>query len=266
MFALDTHQVPATVAELSAVIERSVRRIVSLSKPEPILIDGELPKLSAVTVNLTGSVVSDETPPTSAAVGPVEDGPTVESLRVFAAPINARGVSAELEVNAAGVVFAHGKSADGRVVVTVKSAVDGSVRFRIVKRELEAAILAAAKTATASAGVAVQAVDVNLTSVGPRTVDVLLSITVKKFVTAVIRVSGRLAVDDQMVATATGLKVDGDGIAGSVAAGFIRPQLQKINGQNLSLFQFSIGDLRLRDVAVSTAGGLQIDASFGGPA
>jgi hypothetical protein len=262
MIILDATDLPATAEQLTSLVDRFVRRYVDRLGPAAVKIDGQMPRLSRVMLDLSGGIVSPNRPPEAEPAGPVVDGPVVDSLSVSAHPITVQGASADFDVSATGVTFATGKSADGKLLATLKSAAEGSLKFKIARKQLEAAILTAAKTATAAAGVEIKAVDLQLTSAGPRTVNVLLAITVKKFMTAVVKVSGRLSVDDLMVASATGLKVDGDGMAGSIAAGFIRPHLQTI--EKAGVFDLSIGGISVRDLAITTTDGLQLDATFGG--
>jgi hypothetical protein len=262
MILFDATDLPATAEQLTLLVDRFLRRSVDRLGPASVKIDGQLPRLTRVVLDLSGGVVSTTHPPEAEPAGPVVDGPVVDSLTMSAHPITVQGASADFDLSATGVTFATGKSADGKLLATLKSAIDGSLTFKIAKKQIEAAILTAAKTATATAGVEIKAVDVQLTSAGPRTVDVLLSITVKKFMTAVVKVSGRLSVNDQMVASATGPKVDGEGMAGSIAAGFIRPHLPKIHDTRISFLP--IGGMSVRDLSFTTIDGLQLDAKFGG--
>ena len=75
--------------------------------------------------------------------------------------------------------------------------------------------------------------------------------------------TGRVTVDDALTATVSGLTVDGSGMAATAAAAVIRPQLRKADGHSFPLSTVDLGGVRLRDVAVDTADGLRVTASFG---
>jgi hypothetical protein len=66
-----------------------------------------------------------------------------------------------------------------------------------------------------------------------------------------------------MVATASNLTADGDGMVGNIAVSFIRPHLTKLNGTPLPLLAFSLGSVKLRSINVATDDGLRITAEFG---
>src|SRR5207248_738702 len=112
--------------------------------------------------------------------------------------------------------------------------------------------------------VTIQDLELKLVSQGPRTVDVQVRVKAKKLVmSGTVIVKGRLEIDDALVAKASNLSCDGEGMFGNMAAGMIQGTLRAQEGRRFPLTTFSLGGLALRDVRISTANGLSIAAEVG---
>lgn len=265
MFVFDTDQIPATSAQLTADITSSLRRKIKLPLgASPVAVAGELPNLASLAVDVSDGVIDTNQPlPDPTVPQNAEPGPTAASLVIRGHPITIEEVALEFDLSASDVVFAYARNDRQELIATLRDAAHGHLSVRIDHEHLEQAILFVAKKVAASSGVAIQKVSASLTSVNPTTVDVLLNVTAKKLVTAMLRISGRLSVDDRLTASATNLNAQGDGMVGGIAANFIRPHLQQLNGQPLPLLAFSLGNVRLRGIKVQTDDGVQIAADFG---
>ena len=228
-----------------------------------VRIVGDPPAFLAVDIDLSGGRIDAAAPPDVTPVGTAEPGPSIASLRVKADPITIRGVPATIRFAASGVACAIDRNAAGTIMVTLANATDGSLVAHVAPADLDAALLQAARAGAQPHGVDVQSVRSQWTAVTPRDLDVALDLTARKIVKFTVRVAGRLSVDDAMTATATNLKVDGTGMAAGFAAGVLRSQLKKLEGQRLPLTRFNLGAARLRDVAVDTVAGLSIRTTFG---
>jgi hypothetical protein len=265
MFILDTDQIPTTTKELTRAITASLRRSIMLSsKAVPVVLIGELPNLKSLAVDVSdGQVDPDQPLPDPTPPKETQSGPSTESFTILGHPISLEGVPLQFDLSAKNVTFAYARNAQGKLIATLQDAADGRLEVQMDHEHLENAILSIAQKVGASSGVTIQKVSAKLVSINPTTADVVLNITAKKFVTAIVRISGRLSINDQMVATATNLNAEGDGMVAGIAVGFIRPHLQQINNQPLPLLAFSLGNVKLRGVEVKTADGLQISARFG---
>ncbi len=84
----------------------------------------------------------------------------------------------------------------------------------------------------------------------------------KMFFATTIELKAKLAVDDDLNATVSGLKCTGDGAIGSLACGFLAPHLQKLEGRSFPLMALSLGEVRLRDVRLSAGDQLTVSAEF----
>ena len=128
---------------------------------------------------------------------------------------------------------------------------------------MDNALLLLAKKFTARQSVEILKVQTTLNSASPTDLNVLIKITAKKFMTAVVDISGQIEIDDRMRITGSKLKASSSGIAGNVAVGLLQPQLNKLEGRPLPLLNFSLGKMKLRGVAIDTTDGLALTASFG---
>jgi hypothetical protein len=263
MFPLDTAIVPTTSQAWHDALVAAIRLWIEV--PPIVQLDGEVPHFDRLTVDLSGgTLVSVEGPNVSIVDQPVP-GPTIAQIGVAARHLSIRGIPVVLDLAATSVETAVGHNAAGKAAVTITSAADGQTSVAIAARDLDSALLQLARAGSAPHGVEILAVKFQFTPHGPRDLDVALDLTAKKFVKFTVRVTGRLSVDDTLTATATNLKVDGSGMAAGFAAGILRSQLAKLEGQGLRLMAFNLGDVRLRDVSVDVTDGLALRAAFGAP-
>jgi hypothetical protein len=265
MFAFTTTRIPSTSEELATAITNGLRRRIRLpAGVGPVTVTGDLPKLELLKVDVSqGEISADQPLPDPTAPADAQAGPMADDFIIAGHPISIADIPLEFDLSAKAVTFAYGNNGDGELIATLAEASDGQLAVQLDHDHLEAAILLIARKLAASSGVSIVSVATTLTSVDSSTVDVKLNITAKKFVTAQLRISGRLSVDQNMVATASNLTADGDGMVGGIAVAFIRPQLQKLNGTPLPLLAFSLGSVKLRSVKVQTQDGLRITAEFG---
>jgi hypothetical protein len=265
MFILETDQIPTTTQQLTAAIEASLRKAIRLPDAStPVVITGTLPNLSSMVVDVSRGQIDPSQPLPDPTI-PVDQhtGPTAESFNILGDPVSIADVALLFKLSARRVAFAYGHNTAGELVAILSEAAAGQLVVDIDKSQLDATILKVAQRLSASSGVSIVKVQPTLTSISPTEMDVLLQITARKFVTAVIRVSGRLSIDNQLVARASNLSAEGDGMVAGIAVNFIRPHLTKMNNQPLPLMAFALGKVKLRGVQVHTESGLKISAAFG---
>jgi hypothetical protein len=265
MFVFTTSQIPRSSDELAAAIAAGLcRRIRLASGASPVTIAGETPALSSLEVDVSnGSISTDQPMPDPTPPADPQAGPTAASFVIRGHPILIENIPIEFDLSAKQVAFTYGRNGQRELIATLSQASDGHIAVQLDHEHLESAILFIAKKLAASSGVAIISVTTMLSSISPTTVDVKLNITAKKFVTAQLRITGRLSVNERMVATASNLTADGDGMVGNIAVSFIRPHLTKLNGTPLPLLAFSLGSVKLRSINVATDDGLRITAEFG---
>ena len=67
---------------------------------------------------------------------------------------------------------------------------------------------------------------------------------------AALRITGAVDLDDELNARISELDCTGDGAIASVACGILKPQLQQLNGRVFPLMSLPLGEVRLRDVRI----------------
>ena len=265
MFIFTTDHIPETSAELTAAITAFLQTWIKLpSSATPVAIAGDVPAVSSMTIDVSGGLISVDNPPTFAKLsGDSAPGPTACIFTITGHPVSISDIPLQFDLSATNAVFAYGRNAKNQLIATLQDASDGKLSLHISHDDLESAALRITRH-FAGGNVTIQKLDIQLKSVSPTELNVLLTITAKKFVSAIVKVSGRIHIDEQMVATATNLKADAEGMVGSIAANMLQPHLLALESKPLPLMTFSLGNVTIRDVKIDTAQGLQISASFGG--
>ena len=264
MLPLDSVATPTTADGWRDAITDAVAR--RLTGTPTVRVTGVPPTLDAVEVDASGCTLVDLDQPDVLATTPYTDRVGVGRLAVTADPITVRGIAARLDLSADRAAFELARNGGGLLVAAVADAAAGRVTVRLAPADLDAAVLAAARGGAAEHGVDVRAAHVTLAARSPRDLDVVVELTVKKFVTFPLRVAGRVVIDDALTATLSNLTVDGTGMAAKAASAVIRPLLGKANGHNVPLASRGPGTVRLRDVSVDVTDGLRVTATFGGGA
>ena len=196
---------------------------------------------------------------------PVADSAAVvaERLEIIGAPLDFEGTPLEVRVEAerAEMRFA-GEPADGALVLA--DAAGGFVSVAVAHADLESLLHRLATQAAEKQGVEIKKTKLELTAHGPRALSFRCEVTAKIFVmSADLSLSGSLDVDDQLNARVSGLTLGGDAMITKLAAGFVRPQLDKLEGRVIPLLALAPGGLKLRDVEIEVRDGLEIRAKFG---
>ena len=260
MLPLAAEKFPVTPDELAAAVTAGfAARGVEV---ESLRAEGAaLSELAVLTVGLTGARFTRGFRISSK---PVTDAAAVliERLEITGAPLEFEGtpLSVRVEAERAELRFA-GEPGDGALVLA--GAASGSVVLAVAQSALENLLHRLAKDAAEKQGVEVKKTTLELTARGPRALAFRCAVTAKMFVlSADLSLSGNLDVDDQLNARVSGLTLGGDAMITKLAAGFVRPQLDKLEGRVIPLLAMAPGGLQLRDVEISTREGLEVRAKF----
>jgi hypothetical protein len=232
-------------------------------KPREVVAAGPFPKLDELRIDLTGASAPADRPqvkPGQALSGEIE----AQSLRLLGKPIKVADLPLELELQARD---AHLRefSAEGadRILVLQRGA--GRLHVEIGREELRQLLLAAGNKAAQQRGAEIKELKLDLTATDPRTVNLRAEVVAKfGFVKATLSLTGRAQLDDQLRLHLSNLDVQGSGLASSLAVGLIRPQLEKLQREPISLAALPLGALKLRDVRITTGARIRLEADFGG--
>ncbi len=265
MLPLPSPTFPPDSETLRAALEESLARVVRPAGPMVTVEDAGYPKLAALRISLDGANAGERPPPRpQPPVGPVEPGLQVENFMVTGRPILIQRARVELACTARDVRLGQGRDRDGNLLLLLQEAAEGNVEVAVALSDLEALVLAGAKSEAAKQGVTVESVQIELQARTERALDVVVQVRAKKlFLTAAVRIGGSVAIDEQLIARLSGLECAGDGTLGTLACGFIAPHLQRFNGREFSLMALPLGEVKLRDVKIAAGRELRVTAEFG---
>ncbi len=250
---------------MRAALEESLRRVVTPAGPMVAVEENSYPELAAIRVSLDGANAGEHPPPRpEPAVGPVEPALRVAHFEVSGRPLLVQRAKVDLLCVARDVQLGQGRDKDGNVLLLLQDAAEGNVEVALALTDLEALVLAGAKAEAANQGVKVESVRIDLRARSERALDVAVHVSAKKlFLSAALKISGSVAIDEQLNARLSGLECAGDGTLGTLACGFITPHLQRFNGREISLMALPLGELKLRDVRIAAGRELRVTAQFG---
>jgi hypothetical protein len=264
MFPLQRESFPQDSETLRVALEESLRAVVRPAGQMVKVEDAGYPKLAALRISLDGAQTGDRPPPRPQPVGPVSPALEVQDFEISANPLLVQRARVQLACSARDLRLGQGSDRDRNVLLLLQDAADGNIEVAVALTDLEALVLAGAKAEAAKQGVTVEEVRIELRARSEHALDVTVHVRARKlFLTAAVRISGSAAIDEQLTAHLSGLECAGDGTLGTLACGFIAPQLERYNGREFSLMALPLGDVKLRDVRIATGKELRITAAFG---
>jgi hypothetical protein len=265
MFPLEDKTFPANAAALRDALEKSLRRVVHPSGQMVTVEEKQYPELAAIRVSLDGANAIEGPPPRpEALVGAVEPGLQVAHFEISGRSILIRRAKVDLSCTARDVRLGQGRDKKGNVVLLLQDAAEGKLEVSVASADLEALLLAGAKAEAAKQGVTVERARIELRSRSARALDAVVHLQAKKlFLSASLRISGSVEVDQQLNARLTDLECSGNGTLGTLACGFIAPHLARFNGREFSLMALPLGDVKLRELRIEAGRELRLTARFG---
>ena len=265
MFPLNTDTFPATAAELGRQLNDSLRGLFGLNR-DPVEIHAKsYPHLEFLNVSLDDAVLPDRPPAMPSVAGTPEPALTIDSFSVSASPLSVGPASVDFELSAQGVDLHRAIDRSGHLLLLLHKAANGRVEISVGVSDLEALIAEIAKAEAGKHGVNVDSVQLSLRSRSPRSLAAEVRLRARKlFVSASLRITGQLDLDEQLNAKISGLDCTGDGAIASVACGILKPHLQKLEGREFPLMSLPLGEVRLRDVRIAAGDKLSVTAEFGG--
>jgi hypothetical protein len=265
MFPLRRQTLPADSEALREALEESLRQVLAPAGPMVTVEEKSYPDLTAVRVSLDRAKAGDRPPPRpSPPVGPVEPALRIEHFEILARPLLVQGAAVELSCTARDVRIGQGRDKEGNVLLLLQNAADGNVEISTALTDLEAIVLAGAKAEAAKQGVTVEEVRIELRARSERALDAVVHVRAKKlFLSATVRISGGVEIDQDLKARLSGLDCAGEGTLGTLACSFLTPQLQRFNGREFSLMALPLGEVKLRDVRIAAGRDLRVTAAFG---
>jgi hypothetical protein len=263
---------PGNTSEFVACVRELLAQGVA-ARADAVQVVGEFPAMGGLTIDVTGATPLEHPAGRwlDGAGGAVVSDFSVEALTVIGRPFGDAARPVDVEVSARQCRGQFLRMSDGGVALRMVGAVDGRLRASIARGTVERICVIEAGKAARAQGVEIKDVQVAWRSGGgegggPRDLSVEVQVKAKKgfLPAAVVRVRGRVAIDDSLTARISGLSVDGEGMVGGFAAGLIRPKLLQAEGMSKSLLALPLDGLRITDVRVGvTADALTVEGAFG---
>jgi hypothetical protein len=264
MFPLKTNTLPETAADLARAINDSLRSLFTLAH-EPVAIrDLAYPHLAALELSLDGAELRGPPPAPPALATTPAPALAVDSFSAGGRGMSVGPAAIDFSLNATGVELYQAKDSAGQIVLVLHTSTAGHVEASVSKADLEALIAEVAKVEAGKQGVGIDGVELSLRSQSPRSLAAEVRLRAKKlFLSASLRITAQLDLDEELNARLSGLDCVGDGAIAAVACGVLKPHLQKLNGREFPLMSLPLGQVRLRDVRVAVGEQLSVKAEFG---
>jgi hypothetical protein len=264
MFPLNTHTFPATVDELKRLLNESLHELFDLARNPVDLRADSYPHLESLRISLDGAEVRPRPPAIPSLRGEPAAALTVNSFRAAGAAMKVGPAAIDFVLDARGLQLQQATDRQGHIVLLLQNAAEGRIEISAPVSSLEGLIAEVAKSEAGKHGVNIDSVQLSLRSQKPRSLAAEIRLRAKKlFVSATLRVTGQLDLDETLTARISGLDCTGEGAIASIACGVLKPHLQKLEGRELPLMSLPLGEVRLRDVRIAVNEKLIVTAEFG---
>jgi hypothetical protein len=264
MFPLNTANFPSNAADLTRALNDNLRTVFTVPRDPVAIRDLCYPHLAALDLSLDGAELKGRPPGPPSLATPPSPGLAVDSFSAGGRGMSVGPAAIDFSLTATGVELYQAKDSAGQIVLLLHTAAAGQVEASTSKADLEALIAEVAKAEAGKHGVSIDAVQLSLRSQSPRSVAAEVRLRAKKlFLSASIRITAQLDLDEELNAHLSGLDCIGDGAIAAVACGVLKPHVQKLNGREFPLMSLPLGEVRLRDVRLAAGEKLSVTAEFG---
>jgi hypothetical protein len=264
MFPLKTTIFPANAEAFQRLLNESLRDLFEVTSDPVTVRDASYPHLAQLSVSLDRARLRGQPPPMPSFSGKPTPALQVDSFKIDASGLAVGPAAIDLSLSAHGVDLHQANDSRGNLVLLLHKAADGRLAISASPSDLEALIAEVAKTEAGKHGVTIGDVQLTLRSKSSRSLAAEVRLRAKKlFLSASIRITGQLDLDEDIKARISGLACTGDGASASVACGVLKPHLEKIDGRVFPLMSLPLGEVRLRDVQLAVGDKLSVTAEFG---
>jgi hypothetical protein len=264
MFPLYQEKFPQTTLGLVETVTASLRAALQIPGNPVLIREIRYPDLAEITIDLSGSQLRTNAPRPSLPAGSGTPALTARQFTLKALPLSIGDASLYLTVDANGVVLHRNRDDAGNLFLQLQRADNGRVALGMRKRDLEILIDKVAKTEAGKQGVAIEHLQLNLTSRDSRSIGVEVRVQARKlFIRALVRIAGVLKIDEELVARISNLTCTGDGAIATVACGVLAPHLQALQNSSFPLLALPLGEAKLHDINLSVTDGIEATAEFG---
>jgi hypothetical protein len=264
MLPLHTATFPSSASDLERLLNHSLQRIFSVDADPVSIREASYPHLAEIRVSLDGARLRSNPPRPASISGKISPALRVDRMSLSAFALSVGPATIDLSLSARTVNFVHGKDSDDQVVLSLENAADGKIEISTAQTDLEALITELARTQASKQSITIDGVQLKLRQEGAHSLAAEVHLRARKlFLSASIRVTGQLDLDDQLNLKISDLNCTGGGAIASLACGILTPYLQKIDGREFPPMSLPLGEVRLRDVRLAVDENLTITAEFG---
>lgn len=264
MFSLKSTTIPSSAEALERLLNESLRRVFDVEADPVTIRDASYPNLAEINISLDGARLRPDPPRPQSISGKTSPALQVGQLAVRAAALSIGPATVELSLSARAMHLGQGKDSNDEIVLSAVSVAEGKIDISAPLADLEDVIAQIAKDQAGKHGVTIDKVQLTLREKSSRSLEAEVRFRAQKlFMSASIRITGRLDLDDKLNAKISGLKCKGDGAIAAIACGVLDPHLQKLDGREFSLMSLPLGEIRLRDVRLGVSDKLSVTAEFG---
>jgi hypothetical protein len=265
MFLLPRDKLPATPDALAEAIEEALRPFASRREQMVTVRGTDLRNLDSIAVDLSGAIIDPHHRPRIPKGSESEPAISVRELSITAEPVSVLDNQLTFRLDASNVDLDQRVGSDGKVLLLLRNAGSGNIRFAAARAQLEGVIAKAAAIAAGKQGVTIETVQIDLRPRAARTVDVRVTVTARKlFFRAILHLTGSIAISDDLVATVSDLRCDGDGTIAALACAAITSYFTRIEQRPFPLSALTMGEVRVQDVALAVENDqIVVTARFG---
>ena len=264
MFPLKTATFPSSAEALERLLNESLRHIFEVDVDPVTVLDASYPRLVEINVSLDHARVRSNPPRPQLISGKSSPALQVGQFNLQAAHLSIGPATVDLSLSSRDVDLVQGEDAQGELVLSLQDAAEGKIEISTALADLEKVIATMAKDQAGKHGVTIENVQLTAREKSAHSLEAEVRLQARKlFMSASIRVTGQLDLDDELNAKISGLKCKGDGAIAAVACGVLTPHLEKLNGREFALMSLPLGEVRLRDVRLAVTDKLCVTAEFG---
>lgn len=218
---------------------------------------GEWPALQRIAIDLSGAQVPKAAPRMD---GEKQGSLEAREVELIASALRYENASMDVQLRARDVQLSFVRGPQNQRMLAITGAAHGEVTIAMKKSDLELLVGLIAARAARPHGVGIAGTTLSLTAAGPRAVNFTGEILAQKmFMKTVLRLTGRLEIEENLTATLSGLHCSGAGLMGTLACNFLQPYLREFESKPL-LAALDLSGLRLADAALDAGGPLRLTA------
>ena len=254
MFLLPRNEIPESPEALAQAIEEGLRTFVSRPNKMVVVRGGEASALDSIALDLTGATINHHHRPPPLDSSEAIPAMVVRHIYISGEPISILKGGFSFQFEASNVELYQKVQPERKLLLIMHRAQDGNIRFGISRVEAERMIMEGASKLAEKQGVVVDNAQLELTPRGPRALDGKLTVSAHKLIFhPVLSLAGTFAVSEDLVATVSNLKCQGEGPIAALACAAITPSFSKIERRAFPLSALPLGEMKLRDLAIDAA-------------